>query len=161
MITALPNMPNPTAVQSVVVGHEIPFSPLTSAGIAWDVHAWPAFWVVRTASTPAAKQSAGLGHETEFRLPMPAGGICGAHDKPPVVVPMIVEPAPGLSLLPTAMQSTEFEQETPVRSTAFGGGFWRDQDEPLFDVLMTYGVASRLVPTAMHVVSRGHAIEFS
>jgi len=33
LLTGLPNMLNPTAVQSEVVGHEIPFSPLTSEGI--------------------------------------------------------------------------------------------------------------------------------
>jgi len=34
---------------------------------------------------------------------------------------MIVDPAPLLPLLPTAMQSLGAEQEMPVRSTALGG----------------------------------------
>jgi hypothetical protein len=50
---------------------------------------------------------------------------------------MMVEPAPMLPVLPTAMQSSESEQEIPVRSTAFAGGLWSDHVEPLFDVLMT------------------------
>ncbi|MGO8827023.1 MAG: hypothetical protein ACLQU9_17540 [Acidimicrobiales bacterium] len=33
MMAGLPKMPNPTAVQSKDVGHEIPFRPLTSDGI--------------------------------------------------------------------------------------------------------------------------------
>jgi hypothetical protein len=45
-----------------------------------------------------------------------------------------------------------------VRSTAFAGGLWSDQVEPLFEVPTTYGVELRLVPTAMHVVSFGHSI---
>jgi len=39
MMTGLPNMPNPTAVQSEVDGHEIPFRPLTSDGIGSALHA--------------------------------------------------------------------------------------------------------------------------
>ena len=50
---------------------------------------------------------------------------------------MMVEPAPILPVLPTAMQSLESEQEIPVRSTAFAGGLCSDHVEPLFDVLMT------------------------
>jgi hypothetical protein len=65
----------------------------------------------------------------------------------------VVEPVPRLPLLPTATQSLESEQETLVTSTALGGGFWRDHVEPLFEVLMTYGVELRFVPTAMQVVS--------
>ena len=68
---------------------------------------------------------------------------------PPVVVPMIVEPAPRLPLLPTATQSLGSEQEILVTSTALAGGLWSDQVEPLFEVLMTYGVELRFVPTAM------------
>jgi hypothetical protein len=33
IMTGLPNIPKPTAVQSEIVGHEIPFRPLTSEGI--------------------------------------------------------------------------------------------------------------------------------
>ena len=40
-----------------------------------------------------------------------------------------------------------------MTSTALAGGFWSDHVEPLFEVLMTYGVELRLVPTAMQVVS--------
>jgi hypothetical protein len=39
MMTGLPNMPNPTAVQSEVDGHEMPFRPLTSDGIGSAFHA--------------------------------------------------------------------------------------------------------------------------
>jgi len=89
---------------------------------------------VSTESTPAAKQSAVLGQETEFRPPVPLGGVWAVHDNPPVVVLMIVEPAPSLPLFPTAIQSSAAEHEIPVRSTAFDGGLWDDQVEPLLDV---------------------------
>ena len=56
-------------------------------------------------------------------------------------------------MLPTATQSLESEQEMLVTSTALAGGFWSDHVEPLFEVLMTYGVELRFVPTAIHVVS--------
>jgi hypothetical protein len=118
----------------VVVGQEIPLRPLTSAGIDSSVHAYPAFREVSTESTPAAKQSAVLGHEAEFSVLVPAGAFWAVHDKPPVIVPMIVDPAPLLPLLPTAMQSSGAEHEMPVRSTAFGGGLWRDQVDPVVDV---------------------------
>jgi hypothetical protein len=72
---------------------------------------------------------------------------------------MMVEPAPMLPVLPTATQSLASEQEIPVRSTAFAGGLWSDQVEPLFDVLMTYGVELRFVPTAMQVVGFGQAMD--
>ena len=39
MTTGVPKIPNPTAVQSVVDGQEMPFRPLTSDGIASAVHA--------------------------------------------------------------------------------------------------------------------------
>jgi len=39
MTTGLPKMPIPTAVQSTVVGHEIPFRPLTAAGMGSVFHA--------------------------------------------------------------------------------------------------------------------------
>jgi len=73
---------------------------------------------------------------------------------------MMVEPAPLLPVLPTATQSLESEQEIPVRSTAFAGGLWSDHVDPLFDVLMAYGVELRFVPTAMQVVSLGQTMEF-
>ncbi len=47
-------MPKPTAVQSAVVGHEMPFSPLTSVGIESALHAYPALTDRRTEFTPAA-----------------------------------------------------------------------------------------------------------
>ena len=122
MATGLPKMPNPTAVQSLVVAHEIPFKPLTWVGMSAGLHAYPALTEVKTESTPTAKQSAVLGHETAFRSPAPGGGFCVAHDNPPVVVPMMVDPAPLLPLFPTAMQSTAVAHEMPVRSTALEGG---------------------------------------
>jgi hypothetical protein len=87
--------------------------------------------------TPAAKQSAVLGHDTELIRLAPTGGFCDIQDSPPVVVVMIVAPAPVLPLSPTATQSVAFEQEMPVRSTALDGAVWRDQVEPLFEVPTT------------------------
>jgi hypothetical protein len=78
-----------------------------------------------------------LGHDTEFSRLVPVGGFCWVQFNPPVTVPMIVEPAPVLPLLPTAMQFSAAEQEMPVRSTAFGGTSWVDQVSPLLDVPMT------------------------
>ena len=137
MTTGLPKMPKPTAVQSDVVAHEIPLRPLTSAGIDCWLHAYPSLTDARTALTPTAKQSAVLGQETEFKRLVPAGGVCAVQDNPPVVVPMMVEPAPLFPVFPTAMQSSAAEHEIPVRSTAFAGGIWSDHVEPLFDVPTT------------------------
>ena len=88
-----------------------------------------------TEFTPAAKQSTVVGHDAELKRLVPGGGVCAAHDRPAVVVPMIVDPAPILPVLPTAMQSTALEQDTPVRSTALLAGLWRVQVEPLLEVL--------------------------
>ena len=137
MMTGLPKRPNPTAVQSEVVAHEMALRPLTSEGIACAVQAYPSLTEARTELTPTAKQSAVLGHETELKRLVPGGGVCAVQDSPPVVVPMIVDPAPRLPVLPTAMQSAAAEQEIPVRSTALVGGVWSDHVEPLFEVPTT------------------------
>ena len=92
---------------------------------------------------------------------VPGGGLCAVHDTPPVVVFMMVDPAPRLPVLPTATQSSAAEQEIPVTSTALGGGVWRDQFSPLLEVPTTYGVELRLVPTAIQVVATGQAMEFN
>ena len=153
MMTGLPKMPNPTAVQSDVVAHETPLSPSTSGGMACWLHAYPSLTEDNTVFHPTAKQFAVDGHDAELRRLVPAGGVRAVHDRPPVVVVMMVDPAPMLPLLPTATQSAGAEQEIPVTSTALLGGLWSDQVEPLLDVLTTYGVELRLVPTAMQVVS--------
>ncbi len=153
MMTGLPKMPNPTAVQSDVVAHETPLSPSTSGGMACWLHAYPSLTEDNTVFHPTAKQFAVDGHDAELRRLVPAGGVRAAHERPPVVVVMMVDPAPMLPLLPTATQSAGAEQEIPVTSTALLGGLWSDQVEPLLDVLTTYGVELRLVPTPMQVVS--------
>ncbi len=66
MMTGLRKMPKPTAVQSEVVGHEMPLSPLTSGGMASRVHAYPALNEAKMVLTPAARHSALLGHEVEL-----------------------------------------------------------------------------------------------
>ena len=71
---------------------------------------------------PTAKQSAVFGHEAAFNRLVPRGGLWAVHASPPFVVPMIVDPAAVLPLLPTAMQSAAVVHEMPVRSTALGGG---------------------------------------
>ena len=48
-----------------------------------------------------------------------------------------------------------------MTSTALAGGFCVDHVEPLFEVLMTYGVELRFVPTAIQEVSFGQSMEFS
>jgi hypothetical protein len=50
---------------------------------------------------------------------------------------MMVAPAPGLPLFPTATQSFELAQEIPVTSTALDGADWFVQLEPLLSVPMT------------------------
>ncbi|HEY1650315.1 MAG TPA: hypothetical protein VGG09_00395, partial [Acidimicrobiales bacterium] len=47
-----------------------------------------------TVFTPAAKQSPTVGHEAEVSMLIPGGGTSCAQDVPPVVVLMIVDPAP-------------------------------------------------------------------
>ena len=70
---------------------------------------------------PTAVHSSIVKHEAEFSVLVPAGGFWAVHDNPPVTVPMIVDPAPLLPLLPTAMQSSGPEHEMLVRSTALDG----------------------------------------
>lgn len=155
MMTGLPKIPNPTAVQAVVVGHEIALRPLTSAGNDWAVQAYPSLTEDRTELTPTAKQSAVVGHETEFNCPVPAGGACDVQDNPPVVVPIIIEPAPAFPVVPTAMQSSAEEHEIPVSSTASVGGLWDVHVDPLSEVPTAYGVELKFVPTPIQVVSFG------
>jgi len=73
--TGLPKMPNPTAVQSELVAHEIPFSPLTWVGMPSGVHAYPAFDETWTVLIPTEKQLALLGHEIAFNPLAPGGGF--------------------------------------------------------------------------------------
>jgi hypothetical protein len=122
MMTGLPKIPNPTAVQSDVVTQEMPFSPATLAGVVCGFQAWPALTDARTESTPTAKQSAVDGHDAELKRLIPDGGLCAVHDTPPEVVLMMVDPVPRVPELPTATQSSAAEQEIPVTSTALGGG---------------------------------------
>jgi hypothetical protein len=68
---------------------------------------------------------------------------------------MMVEPAPGLPLLPTATQSSRVEQEIPVTAMAFEGGDWVVQEVPLLAVPSTNGEESRFVPVAMHCAPFG------
>jgi hypothetical protein len=121
-------MPNPTAKQSVAVGQEISFNPLTAPGITSVFHAKPAFCETTTASIPTAKQTAVVGQATELSRPFPVGGASLDHVPPPLVVTMIVEPAPLFPVFPTAAQSTGGDDddsevhEMLVRLTAFDGG---------------------------------------
>ena len=66
MMTGLPKMPNPTAMQSDVVAHEMALRPATSEGMDCALHAYPALTEARTEFTPTAKQSTVLGHEAEL-----------------------------------------------------------------------------------------------
>ena len=75
MMTGLPKMPNPTAVQFDVVTHEMPLRPATLAGIVCGLHAYPSLSEASTVLTPTAKQSAVLGHDTELRRLVPDGGV--------------------------------------------------------------------------------------
>ena len=65
MMTGLPKMPKPTAMQSDVLAHEMAVRPATSEGRVCAVHAYPALTEARTEFTPTAKQSTVLGHEAE------------------------------------------------------------------------------------------------
>jgi hypothetical protein len=102
-----------------------------------------------------------VGQEVEFRRLVPDGGVCADHIRPPLVVPMMVEPAPRFPVSPTATQSPADAHEIPVRSTALLGGVCSDQVDPLLEVVTAYGVELWLVPTAMHVVSLVQAMELS
>ena len=121
MMTGLPKMPKPTAVQSDVVMQEMLFSPATSEGVVCGFQAWPALTDAKTESMPTPKQSAVDGQDTERMSLVPEGGDCAAHATPPDEVFMIVELAPTLPVLPTATQSSIEEQEIPVSSTALLG----------------------------------------
>jgi hypothetical protein len=107
--------------------------------------------------TPAAKQTAVVGHDAERRRPVPAGGGSSVQERPPEIVLMMVEPAPVLPLLPTATQSSRREHEMSVTSTASDGGDWAVQLVPLLEVPSTYVVESRFVPVAMHCAPFGQS----
>lgn len=136
-ITPVPKSPNPTAVHTDVEAQEIASRPIAADGDCCWVQACPALSEAKIPPTPTAKQSALLGHETPFSGPDPLGGLDAVHCTPPVVVLMIVEPAPVLPVLPTATQARALEHEIPVRSTAFGGAVCEDQVDPVLDVPMT------------------------
>jgi hypothetical protein len=121
MMTGLPNMPKPTAVQSDDETQEMPFRPATPEGSDCELQARPALTDARTELTPTAKQSEVVGHDTEFKPLVPAGGDWAVHESPPVEVLMMVDPAPKLPVLPTATHSSGAEQEIPVSSTALRG----------------------------------------
>jgi hypothetical protein len=100
-------MPNPTAKQSVGVGQEIPFKPLTTSGRFSVLQAKPALSETTRLLVPAAKQTAVLVQATDLNAPVPIGGDLFDQESPPLVVVMIVEPAPLFPVLPTALQSTD------------------------------------------------------
>jgi hypothetical protein len=113
----------------------------------------------RTVFTPAAKQTAVVGHDAERRRLVPAGGGSSVQERPPEAVLIMVEPAPVLPLLPTATHSSRLEHEMPVTSTALKGGDWAVQLAPLLDVSSTYGAESRFVPVAMHCAPFGQSTD--
>jgi hypothetical protein len=108
--------------------------------------------------TPAAKQTAVVGHEAERRRLVPAGGVSFVQERPPEIVLMMVEPAPVLPLLPTATQFSKVEHEMPAVSTSLDGGVRDVHVLPSLFVSITYGMLLRVDPTAMHVAVLGHAI---
>jgi hypothetical protein len=69
---------------------------------------------------------------------------------------MMVDPAPVLPLLPTAMQSFELAHEILVTSTEFGGGDWLVQVEPLLRVPTANGTEVKFVPAATQLVAFTH-----
>ena len=66
MMTGLEKMPNPTAVHVDGEAHEMPVRPLTLLGMDWLLQVRPTLVVCKMVSTPAAKQSAVVGQETEL-----------------------------------------------------------------------------------------------
>jgi hypothetical protein len=103
-----------------------------------------------------------LGHETEWSWLIPGGGVSLDQDNPPVVVTMIIDPAPGLPLFPTAMQSLALAHEMLKRSTPLEGtSVWLVQVDPLLSVPTTYGVELKLVPRATQFVIFGQKTPFS
>ena len=76
MMTGLPKMPKPTAVQSDDETQEMPFRPATPEGSDCGLQARPALTDARTELTPTAKQSAVVGHEAALRRLVPGGGLC-------------------------------------------------------------------------------------
>jgi hypothetical protein len=111
--------------------------------------------------TPTAKQVVVLGHETDFRVLIPAGKVSSDHERPPFAVDVEIDPVPALPLFPTDTQSRNVEQETPVRSIAASGTVWVVQWDPSSLVPITYVLELKLVPTAIQVVSTGQEIAVS
>jgi hypothetical protein len=74
---------------------------------------------------------------------------------------MMVEPAALFPVVPTAMQSSGAEHETPSRSTALAGGDWSDQVDQLSEVETANGVESKFVPTDTQSLVDEHEIELS
>ncbi len=142
--------------------HEIPVKPMTLDGIAWEFQVRPMLAVCKTVLIPTAKQSEVVGHETEWSWLIPGGGDWLDQDNPPVVVAIIVDPAPALPLFPTAMQSLALAHEMLKRSTPLEGtSVWLVQVDPLLSVPITYGAESKLVPRATQFVTFGQKTPFS
>jgi hypothetical protein len=157
----LPKFPKPTAMQVVALTQEMPFRPLTVLGMTSALHEKPELRELTTPSTPTAKQVAVVGHETELSLLKPAGGISFVQVLPASVVAIIVDPAPMLPLLPTAMQSNDDEHEIPARFIASDGRLSALHLAPLSEVPIAYGAVLRLVPTAMQSSTSGQSREFN
>ena len=85
-------------------------------------------------------------------------GNCCVQLNPPLTVLMIVEPAAALPVFPTATQSSAVEHEMPVRSTALSEPVGTSKSCRCWTCRSRTEWRSRLVPTAMHVVSRGQVI---
>lgn len=162
MMTGIEKIPKPTAMHCEGDTHEIPVKPMTLDGIAWEFQDRPTLAVCKTVSTPTAKQSEVVGHETESSWLIPGGGDWLDQDNPPVVVAIIVDPAPALPLFPTAMQSLALADEMLKRSTPLEGtSVWLVQVDPLLSVPTTYGAESKLVPRATQFVIFGQKTPFS
>ena len=71
MMTGLPKMPNPTAVQSEVVAHEIALRPLTSAGNDCAVQAYPSLTEARTEFDSHGEAIGGGGARDRIQPPCP------------------------------------------------------------------------------------------
>jgi hypothetical protein len=112
-------------------------------------------------STPTAKQSTVVGHETEDSRPIPEGGDSLDQDESPDEIAIIVAPVPVLPLLPTPTQYPPLEQAMLVMSTAFAGAVWVVQLEPLSVLLITKAVELRLLPAATQSVLVAQSTELN
>jgi hypothetical protein len=107
--------------------------------------------------TPAAKQSALVGHDTPRRSPILLGSTCACQVAPPSLV-ATTDAAPPDAFTPTAQHALLVGHDTPERVPVAAGRAWVCQLSPASEVTAMAPMARTglVCPTAQQSVLVGH-----